>query len=55
GSFEQLGAITIADTPAQLYTAVLVDTPLAPYFIDCISEHDLDELNVEIIRSTLYK
>ena len=72
GSFEQLGAITIADTPAQLYNAVLVDTPLgiefnhsldnifllllsAPYFIDCISEHDLDELNVEIIRSTLYK
>ena len=28
---------------------------LAPYFLDCISEHDLDELNVEIIRSTLYK
>jgi len=28
GSFEQLGAITIADTPAQLYNAVLVDTPL---------------------------
>jgi len=28
GSFEQLGAITVADTPAQLYTAVLVDTPL---------------------------
>jgi V-type H+-transporting ATPase subunit d len=71
GSFEQLGAITIADTPAQLYNAVLVDTPLgiefnhslnniilllsAPYFIDCISEHDLDELNVEIIRSTLSK
>jgi V-type H+-transporting ATPase subunit d len=55
GTFEQLGAITVADTPAQLYNAVLVDTPLAPYFIDCISEHDLDELNVEIIRSTLYK
>ena len=71
GSFEQLGAITVADTPAQLYSAVLVDTPLgtsvdcplripstsllASYFIDCISEHDLDELNVEIIRSTLYK
>ena len=28
GSFEQLGAITVADTPIQLYTAVLVDTPL---------------------------
>ncbi|CAF1306920.1 unnamed protein product [Rotaria magnacalcarata] len=55
GTFEQLGGIAIADTPAQLYTAVLVDTPLGPYFKDCISEHDLDELNVEIIRSTLYK
>lgn len=28
---------------------------LAPYFLGCISEHDLDELNVEIIRNTLYK
>ena len=28
---------------------------LAPYFIDCISEHDLDELNIEIMRNTLYK
>jgi vacuolar-type H+-ATPase subunit C/Vma6 len=32
GSFEQLGAITVADTPAQLYTAVLVDTPLGKSF-----------------------
>ena len=74
GTFEQLGGIAVADTPAQLYNAVIVDTPLgkrnahrrattrhsflhvsAPYFIDCISEHDLDELNVEIIRNTLYK
>jgi len=55
GIFEQLGGIAVADTPAQLYNAVIVDTPLAPYFIGCISEHDLDELNVEIIRNTLYK
>ena len=27
----------------------------APYFIDCISEQDLDEMNIEIIRNTLYK
>jgi vacuolar-type H+-ATPase subunit C/Vma6 len=27
----------------------------APYFVDCINEQDLDELNVEIIRNTLYK
>ena len=28
GTFEQLGAIAVADTPAQLYNAVIVDTPL---------------------------
>lgn len=55
GSFEQMEAIHIAATPAELYNAVLVDTPLAPYFIDCISEQDIDELNIEIIRNTLYK
>merc|ERR1712241_1249419 len=55
GSFEQMEAIHIASTPAELYNAVLVDTPLAPYFLDCISEADLDEMNIEIIRNTLYK
>ena len=28
---------------------------LAPYFVGCVNQHDLDELNVEIIRNTLYK
>lgn len=55
GSFEQMEAIHVAATPAELYNAVLVDTPLAPFFVDCISEQDLDEMNVEIIRNTLYK
>jgi hypothetical protein len=55
GMFEQMGAITVADNSASLYNAILIDTPLAPYFIDCISEHDLDELNIEIMRNTLYK
>jgi V-type H+-transporting ATPase subunit d len=27
----------------------------APYFKDCLSAQDLDELNIEIIRNTLYK
>lgn len=45
----------MAATPAELYNAVLVDTPLAPFFVDCISEQDLDEMNIEIIRNTLYK
>lgn len=55
GSFEQMEAIHVASTPAELYNAVLVDTPLAPFFVDCISEQDLDEMNIEIIRNTLYK
>lgn len=45
----------MAANPAELYNAVLVDTPLAPFFVDCISEQDLDEMNIEIIRNTLYK
>lgn len=55
GSFDQMEAIHVAATPADLYNAVLVDTPMAPFFVDCISEQDLDEMNIEIIRNTLYK
>ena len=31
GSFEQMEAIHVAATPAELYNAVLVDTPLGMY------------------------
>lgn len=30
-------------------------TLIAPYFENCISADDLDELNIEIIRNALYK
>lgn len=55
GSFEEMESVNIANTPAELYSAVLVDTPLGPYFKTCISQTDLDELNIEIIRNALYK
>lgn len=55
GIFDQMETVTIANTPAELYSAILVDTPLAPFFQECISEQDLDEMNIEIIRNTLYK
>lgn len=55
GSFDQMETIHVASTPAELYNAVLIDTPLAPFFVDCLSEQDLDEMNIEIIRNTLYK
>ncbi|XP_053211895.1 V-type proton ATPase subunit d-like [Panonychus citri] len=55
GKFDQMEAINVANNPADLYNAILVDTPLAPYFVDCLSEQDMDEMNIEIIRNTLYK
>eukprot|EP01135_Chromosphaera_perkinsii_P002257 Nk52_evm43s221 gene=Nk52_evmTU43s221 len=55
GMFESMATLCIASTPAELYNSVLIDTPLADYFISCISEQDLDEMNIEIIRNTLYK
>ena len=74
GSFEEMESVNIVNTPAELYEAVLVDTPLgttylkirlnagqillcyvAPYFKSCISQTDLDELHIELIRNALYK
>ncbi|XP_018411267.1 PREDICTED: V-type proton ATPase subunit d 2 isoform X2 [Nanorana parkeri] len=55
GSFEQMEAVNIAQTPADLYNAIIVDTPLAEFFQDCLSENDMDEMNIEIMRNKLYK
>lgn len=55
GWFDTLPALSVANTVDELYQTVLVETPLAPYFRDCLSAADLDDLNIEIIRNTLYK
>eukprot|EP00010_Vexillifera_abyssalis_P007161 CAMPEP_0201545158 /NCGR_PEP_ID=MMETSP0173_2-20130828/1693_1 /ASSEMBLY_ACC=CAM_ASM_000268 /TAXON_ID=218659 /ORGANISM="Vexillifera sp., Strain DIVA3 564/2" /LENGTH=365 /DNA_ID=CAMNT_0047953483 /DNA_START=19 /DNA_END=1116 /DNA_ORIENTATION=+ len=56
GMFDVLGGVTGKWTDiAELYRGVLVDTPLAPYFQKCLKKEDLNELNIEIIRNTLYK
>lgn len=55
GVFDTMPALCVATTVEELYHSVLVETPLAPYFRDCISASDLDDLNIEIIRNTLYK
>jgi len=55
GLFESLATLSVAHNVSELYSSVLVDTPLAPYFHGCLSEEDLDEMNVELIRNTLYK
>jgi len=55
GVFESMATLTVAQNVSELYNSVLVDTPLANYVQDCLSEEDLDEMNIEIIRNTLYK
>jgi len=55
GLFDNMATLCAATTVRDLYQLVIVDTPLAPYFTDCLSSDDLDELNIEIIRNTIYK
>ena len=55
GWFETLPVLCVATNVEELYSSVLVETPLAPYFKGSLSHQDLDELNIEIVRNTLYK
>ena len=56
GMFDGMRTLTVATTAAELYDLVLVETPLAPYFVAAaLQEGDLDEMNIEIIRSALFK
>jgi V-type H+-transporting ATPase subunit d len=55
GWFEAMPVLTVATNIEELYNSVLIETPLAPYFKGSLSQQDLDELNIEIIRNTLYK
>ena len=55
GWFETMPALCVATNVAELYNSVLIETPIAPYFKNCLSANDLDELNIEIVRNTLYK
>eukprot|EP01089_Gocevia_fonbrunei_P020907 TRINITY_DN78_c0_g1_i2.p1 TRINITY_DN78_c0_g1~~TRINITY_DN78_c0_g1_i2.p1 ORF type:complete len:359 (+),score=65.93 TRINITY_DN78_c0_g1_i2:91-1167(+) len=56
GTFESMTTLCACQSIADLYNHVLVDTPLASYFhASALTEEDLDEMNIEIIRNTLYK
>ncbi|KAJ1893319.1 H(+)-transporting V0 sector ATPase subunit d, partial [Kickxella alabastrina] len=55
GFFDTMPALCVATTVQDLYSTVLVDSPLAGYFRECLSAEDLNELNIEIIRNTLHK
>ncbi|EPZ35596.1 ATPase, V0 complex, subunit D [Rozella allomycis CSF55] len=55
GMFDSMAALCVATNVQELFNTVLVETPLAPYFAKCLSSQDLDDMNIEIIRNTLYK
>ena len=55
GWFETMPVLCVATNIEELYNSVLIETPLAPFFKGSLSHQDLDELNIEIIRNTLYK
>lgn len=55
GWFETMPVLSVATNIEELYNSVLVETPLAPYFKGSLTHQDLDELNIEIVRNTLYK
>jgi len=55
GKFDAMAALSVATNISDLYNLVIVDTPLGPYLQGCLSEEDLDEMNIEVVRNTLYK
>lgn len=55
GRFPAMASISAGQSVSDLYNEVLVDTPLGPYIKDFLSEEDLNEMNIEIIRNVLYK
>lgn len=55
GMFDSIESLAVAQNMRELYKFVLVDSPLAGYFSECLSSEDLDEMNIEIMRNTLYK
>ncbi|ETN66526.1 vacuolar ATP synthase subunit ac39 [Anopheles darlingi] len=55
GQFEQMGALPVASTLTDLYYAILIDTPVAPFFADHLSVQELDEVNVEVLRNKVQR
>jgi len=55
GMFENVERLAVAQNMGELFDLVLRDTPLGPYFSASLTSEDLDEMNLEILRNTLYK
>jgi V-type H+-transporting ATPase subunit d len=55
GFFEEIKLVCSQPTAKEMFDAILVDTPLAEYFVECLSIEDLTELNVDTMKDKLYK
>ena len=55
GMFDSLASLAVASSMRELYRLVLIDTPLGKYFSQTLTSEDLDEMNIEVMRNTLYK
>lgn len=55
GWFDTMPALSVASDIESLYSVVLIDTPLAPYFKDCVTAEELSDLQIEVVRNKLYK
>ena len=51
GRFDELATISIATSPAELFNAVMVDTPLAPFFSECVQVGYLPQIELLIAQS----
>lgn len=57
GVFQAIGGVASKwESISELFHYVLIGTPLAPYFQgSSLKKEDLGEMNIEVIRNTLYK
>lgn len=55
GAFPEMVVVCNTNNPEEMYNSILVDTPLAAYFVNCIDISDLSEVNVELMKDKLYK
>ncbi|XP_043808613.1 V-type proton ATPase subunit d2 isoform X2 [Manihot esculenta] len=53
GMFDSIATLAVAQNMRELYRLVLVDTPLAPYFSECITSEKLGGATAEIMTDLL--
>jgi V-type H+-transporting ATPase subunit d len=55
GTFPEMVVVCSQSTPQEMFNSILVDTPLAQYFVSCIEWEELTDINVEMMKDKLYK